>query len=145
VSRLTLEGGDKLVARRVLMNKEYSLGKYVPLAFDDITSLDYRTIQKIMRELDSEVLAITMKGAKEAVQEKIFRNMSKRAAAMLREDIEYMDAPAEEDIENARQHTLDIYQNFVADTFDETVAAYKNANVNSKEQPDNSHFVPNYP
>jgi hypothetical protein len=134
VNRLTLEGGDKLVARRALMNKEYSLEKYVPFMFEDITKLDDRTIQEIMRELDSQILGIAMKDAKEEVREKIFRNMSKRATAMLKEDMEYMDTPTEEDIENARQYVINIYLDLVADTFDETAAAYTTANEKIVEQ-----------
>ncbi|MDR1802657.1 MAG: hypothetical protein LBQ94_03540 [Treponema sp.] len=134
VNRLTLEGGDKLVARKAIINKEYSLGKNVPFAFEDIKGLDNRTIQKIMRELDSQILAIALKSAKEEVQDKIFMNISKRATGMLKEDMEYMDTPSEEEIENARQSVIDVYLDLAADTFRETVSTYKTMKKNKKEQ-----------
>ena len=135
VNSITLEGGDKLVAREVIKNKEYSLKKRVPFMFDDITRLDNRTIQKMMRELDSQILAIALKGAKEEVQDKIFMNISKRATGMLKEDIEYMDTPSEEEIEDARRSVIDIYLDLAADTFREKVSAYKTMKKNKKEKP----------
>jgi len=139
VNRLALEGGDKLVVRDAVMNREYSLRKYAPFKFEDITQLGDKTIQKIMRELDSAILAVALKGAKEEVQEQFFRNMSKRAAAMLKEDMEYMDTPCEEEIEDARQSVIDIYLGLGADTFRETVGAYKTMKKNKKEQPSISY------
>jgi hypothetical protein len=58
--------------------------------FEDIILLDDRAIQKVLREIDMESLALAMKGVDPEVQEKITRNMSRRAAEMLREDMEYM-------------------------------------------------------
>ncbi|MCM1129498.1 MAG: flagellar motor switch protein FliG [Alistipes senegalensis] len=56
--------------------------------FDDIIDIDNRGIQTILREVQSEVLIVALKGAKEELREKIFRNMSQRAADMMREDLE---------------------------------------------------------
>lgn len=56
--------------------------------FDDIIDVDNRGIQTILREVQSEVLIVALKGAKEELREKIFRNMSQRAADMMREDLE---------------------------------------------------------
>ena len=61
-----------------------------PGDFKDILFLDDRAIQKIMREIDSQELAKALKGTIPEIQEKIFRNMSKRAAEILKEDMEYM-------------------------------------------------------
>jgi flagellar motor switch protein FliG len=58
-------------------------------AFEDIVLLDDRAIQKVMQELDSQELVIALKSVDQKVQNKIFRNMSKRAAEMLKEDMEY--------------------------------------------------------
>jgi flagellar motor switch protein FliG len=56
--------------------------------FDDLIEVDDRSIQLILREIQSESLIIALKGAGEDLREKIFKNMSQRAAEMLREDLE---------------------------------------------------------
>ncbi len=56
--------------------------------FDNIMDLDDRAIQLLLREVQSESLIIALKGTSEALREKIFKNMSSRAAEMLREDLE---------------------------------------------------------
>jgi flagellar motor switch protein FliG len=56
--------------------------------FDNLLDLDDRAIQLLLREVQSESLIIALKGADPALREKIFKNMSNRAAEMLREDLE---------------------------------------------------------
>ena len=56
--------------------------------FDNIVTIDDRGLQLILREIQSESLIVAMKGASEEIREKIFKNMSQRAAEMLREDLE---------------------------------------------------------
>ncbi|MBF3355648.1 flagellar motor switch protein FliG, partial [Leptospira borgpetersenii serovar Hardjo-bovis] len=58
--------------------------------FEDIVLLDDRAIQKVMREVDNSDLAEALKSVDTEVQEKIFKNMSKRAANLLREDMDFM-------------------------------------------------------
>ncbi len=58
--------------------------------FEDIIKIEDRDIQRILREIDTKDLAMSLKGAKEDIKEKIMRNMSERAQAMLQEDMEYM-------------------------------------------------------
>ena len=58
--------------------------------FEDIVNLDDRAIQRILREVDTKDLALSLKGAREDVKDKILRNMSERAQAILLEDMEYM-------------------------------------------------------
>jgi len=137
VNRLSLVGEEKLVARRIITNVEYSLEKYQPFKFDDFVKLDDRNIQLIMRELDSEMLAISLIDAKDEVKDVFFRNMSKRAAYMLKEDIEYWGPVSESDIENARQVTLDIYEDITRENrFDEAWARYKNLKENDTKNKD---------
>ena len=76
--------------------------------FEDIVVLGDRSIQKVMRDTDSQELAIALKGASAKVQDKIFRNMSKRAAAMLREDMEYMGPARLTDVEECQQKIVSI-------------------------------------
>lgn len=56
--------------------------------FDNLIDVDDRGIQLLLREVQSESLILALKGANEEMREKIFRNMSQRAAEMLREDLE---------------------------------------------------------
>jgi len=58
--------------------------------FEDIIKIEDRDIQRILREVDTKDLAMSLKGAKEDIKDKIMRNMSERAQAMLQEDMEYM-------------------------------------------------------
>lgn len=58
--------------------------------FEDIITLDDKSIQRILREVDTKDLATSLKGTKEDVKEKIFKNMSERAQQMLRDEMEYM-------------------------------------------------------
>jgi len=76
------------------------MGKW--LAFDDLLLCDDKAIQRIMREVDTHVFAKAIKGASPVMQHKIFSNMSKRAAALLKEDVEYMDPVLLDDVEEAQ-------------------------------------------
>ena len=58
--------------------------------FEDIITLDDRSIQRILREVETKDLAMSLKGTKEDVKEKVYKNMSERAQAMLRDEMEYM-------------------------------------------------------
>jgi flagellar motor switch protein FliG len=76
--------------------------------FEDIVMLDDRAIQKVMREVDSQELAKALKSVDAEVQDKIYRNMSKRAAGMLKEDMEYMGPVRLKDVEEAQQKIVSI-------------------------------------
>ncbi|MDR0451664.1 MAG: flagellar motor switch protein FliG [Treponema sp.] len=76
--------------------------------FEDIVMLDDKAIQKVMREVDSQELAKALKSVDTEVQDKIFRNMSKRAANMLKEDMEYMGPVRLKDVEEAQQKIVSI-------------------------------------
>ncbi|MGL4981662.1 MAG: flagellar motor switch protein FliG [Treponemataceae bacterium] len=71
--------------------------------FEDIVMLDDRSIQRVMREVDTTELSKALKAVDTEVQDKIFRNMSKRAAAMLKEDMEFMGPVRLKDVEEAQQ------------------------------------------
>ncbi|MDR1618774.1 MAG: flagellar motor switch protein FliG [Treponema sp.] len=76
--------------------------------FEDIVMLDDRAIQKVMREVDSQEMSKALKSVDTEVQDKIFRNMSKRAAGMLKEDMEYMGPVRLKDVEEAQQKIVSI-------------------------------------
>lgn len=56
--------------------------------FENLLDIDDRSIQLLLREIQSDSLIVAMKGASESLREKIFKNMSQRAAEMLRDDLE---------------------------------------------------------
>ena len=58
--------------------------------FEDILSLDDKSIQRVLREVDNNELAMALKGSTEEVQSVIFNNLSKGLAVMIREDMEFM-------------------------------------------------------
>lgn len=76
--------------------------------FEDILSLDDRSIQRVLREVDNNELAVALKGATEEVQNVIFNNMSKRLAAMIKEDMEYMGPVRLKDVEEAQQRIVNV-------------------------------------
>lgn len=76
--------------------------------FEDIVLLDDRSIQKVLREVDPQDLAKALKGVDAEVQEKIFRNMSKRASSLLREDMDFMGPVRLRDVEESQQKIVNI-------------------------------------
>lgn len=76
--------------------------------FEDLIMLDDRAIQKILRETDVVELSKALKGTSTKVQDKIFRNMSKRAATMLKEDMEFMGPVREIDVKTAQANIIKI-------------------------------------
>ncbi|OGI00744.1 MAG: flagellar motor switch protein FliG [Candidatus Melainabacteria bacterium RIFOXYA12_FULL_32_12] len=77
----TLESYDGELAERV---------RELMFVFEDIVKLDDRSIQRILREVETKDLAMALKGSNQEVKEKIYKNMSERASAMLKDDMEYM-------------------------------------------------------
>ena len=65
-------------------------------------------IQRVLRDVDNNDLAVALKGANEEVQNVIFKNLSKRLAAMIREDMEFMGPVRMKDVEEAQQKIVGI-------------------------------------
>jgi flagellar motor switch protein FliG len=76
--------------------------------FEDILTLDNRSIQRVLREVDNNELAIALKAANEDVQNVIFENLSSRLATMIREDMEFMGPVRMKDVEDAQQRIVNI-------------------------------------
>lgn len=76
--------------------------------FEDIIHLDDRAIQRVLREVDTKDLALSLKGSNEDVQEKIFRNMSERACSMLKDDMEYMGPVRAKDVQEKQTYIVSI-------------------------------------
>lgn len=76
--------------------------------FEDILLLDDRAIQRVLRDVDNNDLGVALKAANEEVQNVIFKNMSKRLAAMIKEDMEFMGPVRMKDVEEAQQKIVGI-------------------------------------
>ncbi len=76
--------------------------------FEDILLVDDRGIQAVLKEVDNEELSLALKTASEELQKKILGNMSERAAALIREDMEFMGPVRVSDVETAQQRIVDI-------------------------------------
>ena len=71
--------------------------------FEDIVLLDDRSLQLVLREIDNKDLALALKATSSEVANKVYKNVSKRAAEMLREEIEYMGPVRIRDVEESQQ------------------------------------------
>ncbi|MCO4756751.1 MAG: flagellar motor switch protein FliG [Oceanospirillaceae bacterium] len=74
--------------------------------FENLIDVEDRGIQAILREVSTDVLVLALKGADTALQEKIFRNMSKRAAELLRDDLEAKGPVRVSEVEDAQRDVL---------------------------------------
>ncbi len=76
--------------------------------FEDIKLVNDKGIQAVLKEVENDELAIALKTASDVLKEKIFGNMSERAAAMVKEDMEFMGPVRVSDVESAQQRIVDI-------------------------------------
>lgn len=76
--------------------------------FDNLKSVDDRDIQTILREISSESLVLALKGSDDELKEKVFKNMSKRAAEMLRDDLEAKGPVRLSEVEGAQKEILSV-------------------------------------
>ena len=76
--------------------------------FEDIILVNDKGIQQVLKEIDNEALALALKTASEELKDKIFRNMSERAATLIKEDMEYMGPVRLSDVESAQQKIVDV-------------------------------------
>lgn len=76
--------------------------------FEDIILLDDRAIQLVLKEVDTKELAVALKGVGENTQVRIFKNMSERAAAMMKEEMEFMGPVRLKSVEESQQRIVSI-------------------------------------
>ena len=76
--------------------------------FDNLIDVEDRGIQVILREINTDTLVIALKGAETNLQEKIFKNMSKRAAELLRDDLEAKGPVRVSEVEDAQKEILNV-------------------------------------
>ncbi|MCC6681697.1 MAG: flagellar motor switch protein FliG [Phycisphaeraceae bacterium] len=76
--------------------------------FEDILLVNDKGIQAVLKEIDNDELALALKTASEELKQKIFSNMSERAATMIKEDMQYMGPVRVSDVEGAQQRIVDV-------------------------------------
>ena len=76
--------------------------------FEDVLKVNDRGIQSVLKEVDNEELCVALRTASDELKEKIFSNMSARAADLVKEDMEYMGPVRLSDVETAQQRIVDI-------------------------------------
>jgi hypothetical protein len=101
VNAMVVREGEPLVLEKLLPRPDF--WTLFPL-FDD------RIVQKVLRETDSSDLAKALKISSPELQEKVFKNMSARAAGMVKEDMAYMGPLRAKDAEESKQKIISIVQ-----------------------------------
>jgi flagellar motor switch protein FliG len=82
--------------------------KKLMFVFEDIVLLDDRSLQLVLREVDQKDLSLALKATQPDVSAKVYKNMSKRAADMLKEEIEFMGPVKIRDVEEAQQKVVSV-------------------------------------
>ena len=85
--------------------------KRLMFVFEDIVQIDDRSLQLVLREVDTKDLSLALKATPKEVADKVYKNMSKRAADMLREEIEFMGPVKIRDVEEAQQKVVNVIRN----------------------------------
>jgi flagellar motor switch protein FliG len=129
INSLELKGDSWVFAKILSENKQYSPDVFIPLNFSDlILELDGRDIQKVLREIDSQELIISLKDQNETEKEKIFTNISKRAAKMLKEDMEVMGPVRMGDVREAQKNILNVIRH-LDETGEIAIPRYKGESI----------------
>ncbi|HWR81825.1 MAG TPA: flagellar motor switch protein FliG [Candidatus Deferrimicrobium sp.] len=122
--RVTASGGAKAVAeilnlidataeKNILQSLEAADAdlaaqvKNMMFVFEDITLLDDRSIQRVLKEVETKDLALSLKAASEELKGKIFANVSERVAVMIKEEMEFMGPTRLSDVEAAQSRIVD--------------------------------------
>lgn len=82
--------------------------KKLMFVFEDLILIEDRSMQRVLKEIDTSELSLALKSAKDEVKTKIFNNISKRAAELIKEEIEYMGPVRLKDVEEAQQRIVNV-------------------------------------
>ena len=106
-----LEPSVESVIMEQIIKVDQALGSRIQdlvFVFDNLLEIDDRSMQELMRQVPSDRLLLAMKGAEDALKEKIFKNMSQRAAEMLKDDLEARGPVKISEVEGAQKEILQI-------------------------------------
>jgi flagellar motor switch protein FliG len=76
--------------------------------FEDVLKVNDKGIQAVLKEIENDTLALALKTASEDLRQKIFKNMSERAAQLIQEDMQFMGPVRVSDVEQAQQKIVDV-------------------------------------
>lgn len=109
VNSLKPERGEALLEEIKERNEELSIRiEEMMFVFDTLLEVDDRGIQALLREISNELLVVALKGCDPEISDKILGNMSKRAATLLREDMDAKGPMKLSDVEQAQKEILDV-------------------------------------
>jgi Mg/Co/Ni transporter MgtE len=111
INALELKDGKWIYARIIGENEKTSLKKLQRI--DIVNLLDDRSVQKVLRELDSDSLARALIGCNEEIKEKIFKNMSERAVRMLKEDMEALGNVTANEVKSSQEKMILIINHMI--------------------------------
>lgn len=104
-----LNNVDRAAERRILQSIDETAPELAAevrkllFTFDDLIRLDDRSLQRLMRDIDSKDLTLALKGANDELKERVFKNQSTRAAQMLKEELDLLGPVRLRSIEEAQQ------------------------------------------
>ena len=101
-----LEEKDPLLAEEI---------RKLMFVFEDVTKIDDRGIQILLKEVPNDRLLLALKTANEEIRAKIFKNISARAAEMLKEDLSNMGPARLSDVESAQQEIVNVARRLESD------------------------------
>ncbi|MDB6103397.1 MAG: flagellar motor switch protein [Gammaproteobacteria bacterium] len=104
-----LEPSHESVIMDQIVQTDEALGSRIQdliFVFDNLLEIDDRSMQELLRQVSSDKLLLAMKGCEDAMKEKIFKNMSQRAAEMLKDDLESKGPVRISEVEGAQKEIL---------------------------------------
>jgi flagellar motor switch protein FliG len=108
-----LERPERTEALSALQERDPAIASQIAdflYEFEDLMTLDGRSIQKVLSEMDSKTLAIALKGATDEIRDKVMENMSKRAREGLLEELEFLSSVPAGQINQAKKSVVEIIQ-----------------------------------
>jgi flagellar motor switch protein FliG len=106
-----LDPGNESVIMDQIVQTDEQLGSRIQdliFVFDNLLEIDDRSMQELLRQVASDKLLLAMKGCEDAMKEKIFKNMSQRAAEMLKDDLESKGPVKVSEVEGAQKEILQV-------------------------------------
>jgi hypothetical protein len=114
INNLELKDNNWVYAKLIDQNTPYFLHAFIPIQFNDIIQkIDNQALQKVIREIEPNMLAKVLKNESEIIKSKIFEGMTKRASTMLREDMECLGPVGQKDSEQVKNEILLIIRRLI--------------------------------
>lgn len=111
-----LDSAEESALTKRLVELDEALGQEIQelmFVFDNLKDIDGRGIQSLLREVSGDTLVVALKGADDVLKDKIFSNMSKRAAEMMRDDMETKGPVKLSEVKEAQKEILQVAQRMI--------------------------------